>query len=89
MAAKGSKNAFLGDPSSGEPVVYTSKQILMLAFARLVPHLYHVLHGIAAYLGGTPQGHKSVPTNLPNVRGKDGWFIFIPMATLLLGGVPL
>ena len=48
-AAKEGKNAFLGDPSGGEPEVSISLQLLMLAYARLVPHSYHVLHGIAAY----------------------------------------
>ena len=70
-ATKGSKNAFLGDPAGGEPIVSTSKQVLMLAYARLVPHSYHVLHGIAAYQSGSPLWHKSGPTNLPCARGKD------------------
>ena len=48
----------------------------MLAYARLVPHVYHVYHGIAAYQSGPPQGHKSVPTNLPYARGRNGWFYF-------------
>ena len=48
-AAKVGKNAFLGDPTGGEPVESTSKRVWMLAYARLVPHSYHVLHGIAAY----------------------------------------
>ena len=75
-ATKGCKNAFLGDPSGGEPKVSTSLQPQMLAYARLVPHVYHVLQGIAAYESGPPQGHKSVPTYLPNARSKNGWFYF-------------
>ena len=48
-ASKGSKNAFLKDPSGGEPEVSTSQSVAMFAYARLVPHSYHVYHGIAAY----------------------------------------
>ena len=70
-AAKVCKNAFFGDPSGGEPEGSTSQPVLMLAYARLVPHVYHVLHGIAAYQSGSPQGHKSGPTNLPHARGRD------------------
>ena len=75
-ASKGCKNAFLGDPSGGEPEVSSSPSLLMLAYARLVPHSYHVSHGIAAYESGPPQGHKSVPTYLPSVCSKNGWFYF-------------
>ena len=46
---KRKQKRFFGDPSGGEPQTSTSLQVLMLAYARLVPHSYHVLHGIAAY----------------------------------------